>query len=114
VEQRIRNAVHTAGASFTSIELLQNAALSSRKNFDLVADAYSRGTVPLIDLLDAQTTYIEAEQNAANANYEFLLDLMELERALGQFTFFLPRQQRKRWIDELQNHFRDMDHKEKQ
>jgi outer membrane protein TolC len=113
VEQRIRNAVHIAGASFTSIELLKQAALSSRKNFDLVAEAYSRGTVPLIDLLDAQTTYIEAEQNAANANHEFLLDLMELERSLGQFTFFLPQKQREAWIHELQNYFRDVDHKEK-
>jgi outer membrane protein TolC len=112
IEQRIRNAVHKAGASYYAIDLLKKASKASRKNFDLVADAYSRGTVPLIDLLDAQTTYLQTEQNAANANYEFLLDLMELERSLGQFTFFLPREQRDTWIQELQAYFKAIDHKE--
>lgn len=113
IEQRIRNAVHQVGASYYSIDLLKKAALSSRKNFDLVAEGYSRGTVPLIDLLDAQTTYFQAEQNAANANYEFLLDLMELERSLGHFTFFLPKAQRERWAQDLQAYFREVDPKEK-
>lgn len=113
VEQRIRNAAQEAVASYTSIELLKSGAQSSRKNFDLVTDAYSRGAVPLIDLLDAQTTYLQAELNAANANYTFLLDLMELERALGQFTFFLPQAKRNAWIHDLEAYFNDIDHKEK-
>jgi outer membrane protein TolC len=106
VEQRIRNAVHQSVSAYTSIELLTLAAEASKKNFDLVADAYSRGTVQLIDLLDAQTTYLQAEQNAANANYQFLLDLMELERALGRFTFFAPPAERAAWITALEAYFK--------
>lgn len=105
VEQRIRNAVHQSVSSFTSIELLTQAAGASKKNFDLVAEAYGRGAVQLIDLLDAQTTYLQAEQNAANANYQFLLDLMELERALGRFTFFAPPAERTAWMTALEAYF---------
>jgi outer membrane protein TolC len=105
LEQQIRNAVHQAVASYTSIELLKEATQSSQKNFDLVADAYARGTVTLIDLLDAQTTYRQTEQNAANANYQFLLDLMALERSLGGFTFFSGPAEREAWINDLQAHF---------
>jgi outer membrane protein TolC len=105
LEQQIRNAVHQAVASYTSIELLKEATRSSKKNFDLVAEAYARGTVTLIDLLDAQTTYRGAEQNAANANYQFLLDLMALERSLGGFTFFAGKAEREAWIDDLKAHF---------
>jgi outer membrane protein TolC len=105
VEQRIRSAVHQAAASYLSIELLEKAAKASRQNFNLIADAYSRGTVPLIDLLDAQATYLQAEQSAASAIYSFLLDLMELERSMGRFTFFASNEQRDGWITELQNFF---------
>lgn len=105
VEQRIRSAVHQAAASYLSIELLEKAAKASRQNFNLIADAYSRGTVPLIDLLDAQATYLQAEQSAASAIYSFLLDLMELERSMGRFTFFASNEQREAWITELQHFF---------
>lgn len=111
VEQRIRNAVHQLVSAYTSIELLTKAAQFSRKNFDLVADAYSRGTVQLIDLLDAQTTYLQAEQNAANANYQFLLDLMEMERALGRFTFFAAPDEREAWIAALEAYFKKSEEK---
>lgn len=106
VEQRIRNAVHQSVSAYISIELITQAAEASRKNFDLVADAYSRGTVQLIDLLDAQTTYLQAEQNAANANYQFLLDLMELERAMGKFTFFATPAERQAWMAALEAYFK--------
>ncbi len=109
VEQRIRNAVHRSVSAYISIELLTQAAEASRKNFDLVADAYSRGTVQLIDLLDAQTTYLQAKQNAANANYQFLLDLMELERAMGKFTFFASPAERRAWIAALESYFKQQE-----
>jgi outer membrane protein TolC len=105
LEQQIRTAVHQAVASYFSIKLLKEATQSSKKNFDLVAEAYARGTATLIDLLDAQTTYRQAEQNAANANYQFLLDLMALERSLGGFTFFAGQAEREAWINDLQAHF---------
>jgi outer membrane protein TolC len=111
VEQRIRNAVHQAVSAYTSIELLTQAARSSRKNFDLVADAYGRGTVQLIDLLDAQTTYLQAEQRAANADHQFLLELMELERSLGRFTFFAPPAERQAWVAELETYFKHTEEK---
>jgi outer membrane protein TolC len=111
VEQRIRNAVHQSVSSFTSIDLLKQAAEASKKNFDLVAGAYGRGAVQLIDLLDAQTTYLQAEQNAANASHQFLLDLMELERALGRFTFFAPPAERAAWITALEAYFKSNEEK---
>jgi outer membrane protein TolC len=111
VEQRIRNAVHRSVSAYISIELLTQAAEASRKNFDLVAGAYSRGTVQLIDLLDAQTTYLQAKQNAANANYQFLLDLMELERAMGKFTFFATPAERREWMAALEDYFKHNEEK---
>ena len=96
VEQTIRANLHAVRASFPSIELAQDAALAARKNLDLVRDNYSQGTVSIIDLLDAQNASLNAEQSATDAVYNFLLDLMNLQRSVAAFDFFLddPRRDR--------------------
>jgi outer membrane protein TolC len=89
VEQSIRANLHAVRASFPSIELAQDAAEAARKNLDLVRDNYSQGTVSIIDLLDAQTASLDAEQAATDAAYNFLIDLMNLQRSVAAFDFFL-------------------------
>ena len=64
------------------ITLSEDAAIAAARNLELVEDAYGRGTVSIIELLDAQNAAILAEEGAANAVYDFLLDLMEVERAM--------------------------------
>jgi len=86
IEQRVRAAMHLAGASNAGIGLAKAGAEAARKNLDLVADAYSQGMVSIIELLDAQNASFVADLTAANALYDFLLDLMEVERAVGGFS----------------------------
>jgi outer membrane protein len=86
IEQRVRAAMHLAGASNAGIGLAQAAAEAAGKNLDLVADAYSQGMVSIIELLDAQNASFVADLTAANALYDFLLDLMQVERAVGGFS----------------------------
>ncbi len=89
VKQSIRANLHAVRASFPSIELAQDAATAARKNLDLVRDNYSQGTVSIIDLLDAQNASLDAEQAATDAAYNFLIDLMNLQRSVAAFDFFL-------------------------
>jgi outer membrane protein TolC len=87
LEQRIRSALHEAGASYASIQLARDAAEASRRSLELVTDAYSRGAVSIIELLDAQNASVLSEESAANAVYDFLIDMLEVERSLGKFYF---------------------------
>ena len=96
LEARIRAALHTAGASYAGITLSEDAAVAAARNLELVEDAYGRGVVSILDLLDAQNAAIVAEE-AANAVYDFLLDLMEVERAIGKSYLFAP-EQREDWF----------------
>jgi outer membrane protein len=105
VDQRIRSAVHQAGASFVSIELAQEAAAAARSNLDLVIDSYSRGGANVITLLDAQATARVAEQVAANAIYKHLLDLMHVQRAVGRFDYFSSDEEQEQWLDRLNTYF---------
>jgi outer membrane protein TolC len=105
VEQRIRAALHIAGASHANIALSRAAAEAARKNLDLVTDAYSRGAISILDLLDAQNAALVADLGAANALYDFVVDLMQVERAVGQFTLLLTPEQREDFYRRLDAHF---------
>ena len=87
VDQQLRSSLHRAGASYAGIQLARDAAEASRRNLDLVTDAYSLGTVSILDLLDAQNAAVATEEAAANAIYNFLIDMLEVERSLGKFYF---------------------------
>ena len=82
-------------------------ATAAKKNLDLVTDAYSRGAVSILDLLDAQNAALIAEETATNAVFDFLIDLMNLQRSLGGFDFFLDEQGLDGWLERLQHYIRN-------
>ncbi len=88
VEQRIRTVVELAGGSYASIEQANQAADAAERTRELVTDAYGRGAVSILDLLDAQNAALITREVASNAVYDFLIDLMQAQRAIGQFDFF--------------------------
>lgn len=113
VEQFIRSTTHLAGASYAAIGLTAQSAEAARQNLELVTDAYSRGSVRIIDLLDAQTAARNAEQAAADAIHDFMLDLFEVERALGAFTFLAPPAERIAWFQSLEAYFEEAEEEDR-
>lgn len=105
VEEEIRTSLNNSGASFPSIRFANDASEAARKNLELVTDSYSRGAVSIIDLLDAQNAALSAELNAANAVYDFLIDLMNVQRAVGKFDFFTTAEERMEWFRELEEFY---------
>ncbi len=87
IEQRIRSTLLFAGASFVGIELATDASVAARRNLELLVDAYEQGGASILDLLDAQQAAVAAEQVAANAVYDHLIDLLDVQRAFGRFGF---------------------------
>jgi outer membrane protein TolC len=106
IATRIRTALYEAGASFANINLARQAADAAQRNYELVLDAYRQGTVSILDLLDAQTEALNAQLDSANAVYVYLIDLMEAQRAVGQFDFFLSGSGRQAWFEKLDAFFR--------
>jgi outer membrane protein TolC len=106
LEQRIRSSLHYIGISHPNIRLSRDAAEAARKNLDLVTDAYSRGLVSIIELLDAQNAALVADQMAANAAYDFLIDLMKSQRAIGRMDFFTTQKEREDFLKKLDDYFK--------
>lgn len=107
LELSIRSALQEAGATFSAIELTREAASAAQKNLDVVSDAYSQGTLSILDLLDAQNAALVADQAAATAIYDHLIANLRVQRAVGRFDFFLSDEQADAWLAELEAYFRD-------
>ena len=105
VEENIRTSLNNAGASYPSIGFALDAADAAKKNLDIVTDSYSRGVASIIDLLDAQNAALSAELNAANAVYNFLIDLMNVQRASGKFDFFTTVEDREEFFRNLEQYY---------
>ena len=105
VELRIRTSMFSIAASWNNIELSREAAEASRKNLDLVTDAYAKGVVSIQDLLDAQNAALTADLRASNAVFNFLLDLAEVQRAAGRLEWFRAEENRDAWVQRIRDYF---------
>ena len=81
--QQIRSS--SRATRFDSHMKLRLLTAESQKNLKIVTDAYSRGALTILDLLDAQNVALISEERAANSTYKFLIDFMNLQRAVGTF-----------------------------
>lgn len=102
VEEEIRNQLHAAQAAYAQIDLSVAAADASQKTLELVSDAYARGTVTVIDLLDAQELSLNASAAAADSLYNFFIVIMAVQRAVGGYDYLLSSEDR----DALAREFR--------
>jgi outer membrane protein TolC len=105
VEEGIRSALLRAQSSFAAIRLSREAAAAAGKNLALVTDAYSRGVVGIITLLDAQNAAFVADQAAATAVFTFLADWMQVQRTVSEFSFLLSDVERAAALEELDAYF---------
>lgn len=107
IEERIRAANFNAGASSASIRLSREAYEAARKNLNLVRDQYSSGIVDIIKLLNSQNAALVANLDAANAVYNFLIDIITIHRATGSFAYFESAEGLESWHQRLKDYFQE-------
>ena len=107
IEQRLRMVMHHAGASYAGIGLAGDAADAARRNLALVAEAYEQGALSILELIDAQNAALVAEESAATAVYDYLIDLMGAHRASGRFGLLMEPGEVADFHSRLRAFFRD-------
>lgn len=105
IEQQVRSELENIRASYTNINLTQDAEDAVVQNFALIQDSYSKGLVTITQLLDAQNAAISGQLNSANAVYIFLIDLLNMERATGSFFMLMTNEQRQQFANDLTTFF---------
>jgi outer membrane protein TolC len=107
IELRIRASLFQIAATSSAIDLSAQAAEAAHRNLELVSDSYEQGVVSILELLDAQNAALISDQVAANAVFDFLIDLMEVQRTAVNFDFFLSAADRAAWFERLERFFAD-------
>lgn len=101
IEQETRTAFRRAEASFPRIRFGQQAVEAATGNLEIVQDKYSEGIVDVTDLTSAQNERLIAEQLAAAAVFDFLIDLVNLQRALSWFEAEKTEAERESFYQEI-------------
>lgn len=85
VERRTRTALRRVESSFPRIRFSEQSAEAANASLMIVQDKYAEGIVNITDLLSAQAGKFTADRFVVVSVHEFLLDLIELQRALSWF-----------------------------
>lgn len=102
IVQRLYEALLASSSSDSSISLTRQAADLALKNLEVVQQKYALGKVAIVELLDAQTDAFVKEQQATLAKYQFMLDVVKAQRAVGWFPELVGAEERQRWFSELE------------
>ncbi len=102
---QVRTAAYSAVSSYTAINFSQLSAETAESNLALVQASYSKGVLPIVDLLDAQNQALVADLVTANAVYDFLIDLVVFQRYVNRFDFLAHPDDADRWIREIEHFF---------
>jgi outer membrane protein TolC len=105
IDARMRVAIHRVGASHPAIELSNTAAAAATENLRMVTDAYVRGIVSVTELIDAQEAALSADLAAAQAKYGFLVDFIDVLRAMGDFSVLTEPATRLQWYEKVNQWF---------
>jgi len=104
IEVRVRNAILDVRVKSANIGLTSEAEESSNKNYKLVLDSYSQGTVSIVTLLDAQNAALRSQQSAANSVYEYFISVLTLERSFASFAVVSPPEESEDFFTRLKKH----------
>ena len=68
-----------------NIEISKISEETAKEGLELTQNSYAEGAVSIIQLIDAQNNYLQAQLTRATANYNYLLTSIQLERIIGYF-----------------------------
>jgi outer membrane protein TolC len=91
IAANIRNGVLNVINEISNIELSKVSETTAKEALELTQTSYSSGAVNIIQLIDAQNNYLNAQQSRANAIYNYLINTLQIERFLGYY-FLLNNQ----------------------
>lgn len=98
IEKNINDAVLQLINQISNIQLSKVFEDTAKEALDLTQTSYANGAVNIVQLLDAQNNYLQAQLASANATYNYLQSSMQLERSLGLFFLLQDESERTAFI----------------
>lgn len=85
IAANVRNGVLNLINQVSNIELSKVSEEAAKESLELTQTAYDSGSVTVIQLIDAQNNYINAQLSRISAVYNYLLNALQLERNIGYY-----------------------------
>lgn len=98
IEKNINDAVIQLVNQIANIELSKVFEETAKEALELTQVSYANGAVNIVQLLDAQNNYLQAQLASTNATYNYLLSSMQLERYIGSFFLLQTESERQEFI----------------
>jgi len=90
-------------SQFSSIELSKVSTEAAKESLDLMQVSYSNGAIGITSLIDSQQAYFQAQQQQANATYNFQLSILQLERIMSYFFTLHTEDENQIFINQVKN-----------
>lgn len=105
IEDNIRaNALsswNAIGSSYPAIFLSREAADAGHRTLRMIREQYSSGAINITTLIDAQNAALASELAAAEAQYVYLIDFVNLGRAVSDFRAITGQGAGNSWLKEF-------------
>lgn len=97
----IRSEMENLKAKNFGMKQSQIQVEAANRTLKIVSDSYSRGAIPILFLLDAQSAALNAQQVSANSLYDLFISYMQLQRTIGQYDVFLTSEERESFLNDM-------------
>lgn len=85
-ESKTRQAYRGVLTQISQAAALKQAIVSNQSALEATEAAFNVGSRTIVDVLTSQTNLIQAQQNYANARYDYILQSIQLKQAAGTLT----------------------------
>ncbi|OQW93767.1 MAG: hypothetical protein BWK79_09440 [Beggiatoa sp. IS2] len=83
VQLQTHNAYLNVMANISRVKALKQALLSTKTALEAVQRGFEVGTRTSVDVLNAQRDLLQAQRNYASARYDYVLNILRLQQAVG-------------------------------
>lgn len=95
------NQWNAISSSYPAIFLSRDASNAAKKTLSMVREQYSSGVINITTLIEAQNSALAAELAAAEAQYAYLIDFINLGRAMSDFSALTEQVNDDSWLNDF-------------
>jgi len=101
IKKNVNDIILSILSQYSSIELSQVSTEAAKESLELMQVAYSNGAIGITSLIDSQQAYFQAQQQQANATYNFQLSILQLERIMSYFFILHSEEENQAFISRV-------------
>ncbi len=85
IKRNVNDVILAIISQYSNIEFSKISTKAAKESLELMQVSYSNGAISITSLIDSQKAYFQAQQQQANANYNFRMSILKLERIMSYF-----------------------------